>query len=63
MLHIPLVVAVTWSFIILRKGHPGVGILENSSSQKLSFPSSSQRKEVLLKYTGTTKGATSPERG
>lgn len=33
------------------------------NSQKLSFPSSSQRKEVLLKYTGNTKGATGPERG
>lgn len=30
-LHIPLVVAVTWSFIFIRKGHPDVGILENSS--------------------------------
>lgn len=53
-------VTVTWSFIFLRKGHTGLGgiflrIVVNS--QKLSFASSSQRKEGLLKYIGNIKEA------
>lgn len=65
MPHIPLV-AAAGSLTFLRKGHTSPGGIFSRivvNSEKLSFPSSSHRKEGLLKYIGNIKEASRVERG